>query len=56
METVRITWAQEGSSQRRESGVTFSAAAAEDYKSPEEETEDGVSDVRIVPATMFPGK
>ncbi len=49
METVKITWVQDGSQGRRESAVTYSPAAAEDYKR-YKEAQDGVSDVQIVPA------
>ncbi|MEE1736400.1 hypothetical protein PUR49_07785 [Streptomyces sp. BE147] len=48
MESVRITWVQEGAEERRESAVTYSPSAAVDYKR-YKEAEDGVSDVRIVP-------
>lgn len=47
MENVRITWVQGG--EQRESAVTYSPSAAEDYKG-YKEAEEGVSDVRIVPA------
>ncbi|MFE1335987.1 hypothetical protein [Streptomyces microflavus] len=47
MESVRITWVQGG--EQRESVVTYSPSAAEDYKGCKE-AGDGVSDVRIVPA------
>ncbi|MFE3144338.1 hypothetical protein [Streptomyces scopuliridis] len=49
METVRITWTQEGFEGRRESAVSYSPAAAEDYKR-RKEAEVGVSDVQIVAA------
>ncbi|MFD6470818.1 MULTISPECIES: hypothetical protein [Streptomyces] len=47
MENVKIVWKQYG--QERESAVSYSSAAAEDYAGFKKE-EDGVSDVRIVPA------
>ncbi|MFJ2627615.1 hypothetical protein ACIO6T_30505 [Streptomyces sp. NPDC087532] len=47
MDSVKITWVQDGN--RRESAVTYSPTAAEDYKG-YKEAQDGVSDVRIVPA------
>ncbi|MEV7060923.1 hypothetical protein AB0N95_36420 [Streptomyces microflavus] len=47
MENVRITWVQGG--EQRESAVTYSPSAAEDYKG-YKEAEEGVSDVRIVPS------
>ncbi|MCX4657429.1 hypothetical protein ACIQD5_29670 [Streptomyces microflavus] len=47
MENVRITWVQGG--EQRESAVTYSPSAAKDYKG-YKEAEEGVSDVRIVPA------
>ncbi|MEV4976746.1 hypothetical protein [Streptomyces scopuliridis] len=47
METVKITWTQEGSEGRWESAVSYSPAAAEDYKL-YKEAQEGVSDVQIV--------
>ncbi|MFC7934386.1 hypothetical protein [Streptomyces cinereoruber] len=47
MDNVKIVWVQDG--RERESAVTYSPSAAEDYKG-YKEAEDGVSDVRIVPA------
>ncbi|MER5570488.1 hypothetical protein ABT083_30515 [Streptomyces goshikiensis] len=47
MENVKIVWKQHG--RERESAVSYSPAAAEDYAGFKKE-EDGVSDVRIVPA------
>ncbi|GGT54877.1 hypothetical protein GCM10010271_68290 [Streptomyces kurssanovii] len=49
MESVKLTWVQDGSDRRRESAVTYSPAAAEDYKR-YMEARVGVSDVQIVPA------
>ncbi|MFE5595480.1 hypothetical protein [Streptomyces sp. NPDC056549] len=49
MESVRITWAQDGAEVRRAPVVTYSPTAAEHYKR-FKEAQDGVSDVRIVPA------
>jgi hypothetical protein len=46
MDTVRITWEQDGES--RESAVTYSPQAAEEYK----EAEEGVKNVDIVPAKL----
>ncbi|MFD7764719.1 hypothetical protein [Streptomyces microflavus] len=47
MENVKITWVQGG--EQRESAVTYSPSAAEDYRR-YKEAEAGVSDVRIVSA------
>ncbi len=49
VETVRITWEQDGES--RESAVTYSPQAAEDYKR-YKEAEEGVTSVSIVPAKL----
>ncbi|MFJ2217799.1 hypothetical protein ACIQVO_36730 [Streptomyces sp. NPDC101062] len=49
MKTVRIAWTQEGTAERQESAVTYSPAAAEDYKL-RKAKHPGVTDVRIVPA------
>ncbi|MCL7382179.1 hypothetical protein [Streptomyces sp. 35G-GA-8] len=49
METVKITWTQDGSEERWESAVSYSPAAAEDYKR-YKEAQDGVSDVQIIAA------
>ncbi|MFD5098905.1 hypothetical protein [Streptomyces albidochromogenes] len=49
MESVKITWMQDG--KQRESAVTYSPAAAKDYKGYKEE-QDGASDVQIVPAQI----
>ncbi|MFD9531141.1 hypothetical protein, partial [Streptomyces goshikiensis] len=48
MENVKIVWKQHG--RERESAVSYSPAAAEDYAVFKKKEEDGVSDVRIVPA------
>ncbi|MGV9693905.1 hypothetical protein ACWDUX_32945 [Streptomyces sp. NPDC003444] len=47
MDRVKIVWVQDG--RERESAVTYSPSAAEDYKG-YKEAEDDVSDVRSVPA------
>ncbi|MFE8940937.1 hypothetical protein ACFYNX_26065 [Streptomyces sp. NPDC007872] len=47
MKNVKIVWVQGG--RERESAVTHSPSAAEDYKD-YKEAGDGVSDVRIIPA------
>lgn len=47
MKNVKIVWVQ--GSRERESAVTYSPSAAEDYKG-YKEAGDGVSDVRVVPA------
>jgi hypothetical protein len=49
MENVRITWTQEGLTERQESAVLYSPSAAEDYVA-YKAAEPGVSDVRTVPA------
>ncbi|MFD5110502.1 hypothetical protein [Streptomyces cinereoruber] len=47
MDNVKIVWVKGG--KQRESAVTYSPSAAEDYKG-YKEAEEGVCDVRIIPA------
>ncbi|MFC7924760.1 hypothetical protein [Streptomyces cinereoruber] len=47
MDNMKIVWVQDG--RERESAVTYSPSAAEIYKG-FKEAQEGVSDVRIVPA------
>ncbi|QGZ53321.1 hypothetical protein GPZ77_34385 (plasmid) [Streptomyces sp. QHH-9511] len=47
MESYRLQWTKAGRDERQESAVSYSAAAAEDYKALKE-AEEGVSDVEIV--------